>query len=560
MKTFWVIAAVAGVSSSLVAETFTAAPAKDNTLFQSIDGSTSNGAGGSIFAGTTNVGELRRALLQFDLSDIPHGSFVTGATLRITKDRQGPGGAPSLAVHRVTQAWGEGTSLGSGGGGAATNGDATWIHRIRPGSLWTTPGGDFDPTVLSSLTASATGNQTFASSAAFVGAVQSWISGPQFNFGLIVKESTSVVGAAARFYSREATDASVRPLLTVSFDRPTSTWTADADGNWNAAGSWMGGVPDGFGVVARFGGNITAPRTVTNTSNVRVGQLSFDSAQPYTIAGPGQITLDNGNGYAARIDVLAGSHRIDAPMETNRTTAIAVATASSVRLGSFSALSAVTKTGAGNLQVGAGFFNALTIEAGRVTVDSASPLQIGTLGLTGGTLDVQQYGMIVASSAGSVAADLAARTADIVAGRIETTRAGLLVGIARSDELGLNSFMGSSLSGPSVLVRGTLAGDTNLDAAVNFDDLLSLAQNYGTLTGAAWTDGDSNRDGKVDFDDLLALAQRYGSSVVQEGQISVDVAVQKGFASDWQRALSIVPEPSLAFAAVMMAPCLPRRR
>lgn len=57
--------------------------------------------------------------------------------------------------------------------------------------------------------------------------------------------------------------------------------------------------------------------------------------------------------------------------------------------------------------------------------------------------------------------------------------------------------------------------DLNRDRAVNFDDLLLLAQNYGTTSGATFAGGDVTYDGRVDFDDLLALAQRYGTSLVQ---------------------------------------------
>lgn len=55
-------------------------------------------------------------------------------------------------------------------------------------------------------------------------------------------------------------------------------------------------------------------------------------------------------------------------------------------------------------------------------------------------------------------------------------------------------------------------GDTNGDGTVNFSDLLTLAQNYGS-TSATWTQGDFNGDGSVGFDDLLSLAQSYGRAL-----------------------------------------------
>jgi hypothetical protein len=56
--------------------------------------------------------------------------------------------------------------------------------------------------------------------------------------------------------------------------------------------------------------------------------------------------------------------------------------------------------------------------------------------------------------------------------------------------------------------------DLNHDRSVGFDDLLLLAQNYGTQSGATFVTGDVNYDGRVDFDDLLALAQRYGQTLL----------------------------------------------
>lgn len=62
------------------------------------------------------------------------------------------------------------------------------------------------------------------------------------------------------------------------------------------------------------------------------------------------------------------------------------------------------------------------------------------------------------------------------------------------------------------VVKWTLYGDANLDGAVDFNDLLIIAQNYGR-TNANWYEGDFNYDGKVDFADLLKLGQNYGRRI-----------------------------------------------
>lgn len=98
-------------------------------------------------------------------------------------------------------------------------------------------------------------------------------------------------------------------------------------------------------------------------------------------------------------------------------------------------------------------------------------------------------------------------------------------------------------------------GDATRDGSVTFDDLLQLAQNYSTATGALWDDGDFTGDGAVSFDDLLALAQNYGGSAIGDHEFSAD------FAADWATAMAMVPEPaSTATFAVATGSILIRRR
>jgi ELWxxDGT repeat protein len=57
-----------------------------------------------------------------------------------------------------------------------------------------------------------------------------------------------------------------------------------------------------------------------------------------------------------------------------------------------------------------------------------------------------------------------------------------------------------------------LAADANGDRAVDFNDMVVLAQNY-NQTGKTFADGDFNYDGSVDFNDLVLLAQRYNTTL-----------------------------------------------
>jgi hypothetical protein len=89
-----------------------------------------------------------------------------------------------------------------------------------------------------------------------------------------------------------------------------------------------------------------------------------------------------------------------------------------------------------------------------------------------------------------------------------------------------------------------MAPDPNGDGAVNFTDLLTLAQHYGQAN-ANFTIGDFNGDNTVNFSDLLLLAQNYGQTL----------AAAPAFAS-----LAAVPEPSTIGLLAAGLALLPRPR
>ena len=60
------------------------------------------------------------------------------------------------------------------------------------------------------------------------------------------------------------------------------------------------------------------------------------------------------------------------------------------------------------------------------------------------------------------------------------------------------------------VVYSAYPGDANFDLTVDFDDFLTLSQNFGS-TDAIWPEGDFNWDRQVDFDDYLALALNFGA-------------------------------------------------
>lgn len=208
-----------GSPVTLVHRSVVLTPSKDNTLYATADGSFSNGRGPHLFAGATLSGQLRRALLAFDVaSQIPPGSTVTRVVLTAHVSKS-ISGTQSMKLRRVTADWGEGTSnagvFRDGGGTSSTNGDATWLHTSFPNQRWATAGGDFEP----AEDGTATGASFLTwESAAMIARVQQWIDQPATNFGWIVIGNESDPGTSKQLDAREAASANLRPSLMIEFD------------------------------------------------------------------------------------------------------------------------------------------------------------------------------------------------------------------------------------------------------------------------------------------------------------------------------------------------------
>ena len=214
--------AVRSVTSTPVPQTITLTPAADNTLYESTTGAISNGSGIHVFAWVTaRATSRRRALLRFDVAgQIPAGSRITRAVLKLRVSQTISGALP-VALHRVSTAWGEGSSnagpASDGDGAAAAAGDATWLHTFFPDRRWTSAGGDFETAADATADVDATSG-TWESSA-MTSRVQQWLEQPASNFGWILIGPEPARATAKRFDSREAPSATSRPALLVEFQR-----------------------------------------------------------------------------------------------------------------------------------------------------------------------------------------------------------------------------------------------------------------------------------------------------------------------------------------------------
>ena len=212
--------------------TVTIGASKDNTLFQDSSGSLSSGAGPYLFVGKTNQGESasrRRGLLRFDIAaNVPAGASINSVTLTLNVSRAPFGSlAQTISVHKLVTDWGESTSdstntKSAGGlGEAAASGDATWLHTFSNGQLWTSPGGDFAGQPSGSTSVGSSGKQTWSSDQMSQD-VQAWLEGPGTNFGWLLWGNEASPGTARRFDTRENSNASNRPVLSVTYT-PAST-------------------------------------------------------------------------------------------------------------------------------------------------------------------------------------------------------------------------------------------------------------------------------------------------------------------------------------------------
>ena len=219
------IVACLACGSAVAQTTVDLGAAKDNTLYQSFNGSTSNGAGQYMFSGMTLGSSIRRCVIEFDIAGgVPAGATIDSVTLSLEMSRT-TSGPSNIGLHAVDQEWGEGTSNApgaEGGGAPATDGDCTWVHTyFRPGggsTFWNSAGGDYSASSSGTTSVNLPGRYTWTS-AQMAADVQGWLDAPGTNHGwLLVNNEQSQ--SAKRFDTRESPTPANRPILSVTYPVP----------------------------------------------------------------------------------------------------------------------------------------------------------------------------------------------------------------------------------------------------------------------------------------------------------------------------------------------------
>lgn len=209
-------------ASTLHAGTVEMPAAKDNTMYQNATGAVSNGAGGGLFCGVTSIGNVRRALIAFDIaSNVPAGSIVTSVELYMTVAQAAPGSGPRVtSLYRTLADWGEGASNAGepdGAGAPSQPGDATWIHTFYNTVFWNSVGGDFAAAPSASAILDFTQEYSWGSTPAMVSDVQGWLDNPVTNFGWVLVGDESTNTTAKKMRSRESDFPNDAPRLVVEF-------------------------------------------------------------------------------------------------------------------------------------------------------------------------------------------------------------------------------------------------------------------------------------------------------------------------------------------------------
>jgi hypothetical protein len=222
--TIAVVAIAACASAGSAQTTIILRPVADNTLYETPNGSTSNGSGTAMFAGRNSgaTNSIRRGLVLFDIAgSLPAGATILSAELRLFNDAVNASPQP-VSLHRVLESWGEGASVaggasGGGNGAPSLTGDATWLHRSFNSVLWSTPGGAFEGDFSTTAIVEGAGIYSWGTTPQFVSDIQGFLDVPAANFGWLLRGNEAVLSSAKRFATREEPDVSHQPALVITF-------------------------------------------------------------------------------------------------------------------------------------------------------------------------------------------------------------------------------------------------------------------------------------------------------------------------------------------------------
>jgi hypothetical protein len=182
-------------------------------------------------AKTDNI--RRRGLVSFGTSVLPKDVVIDSVKLKLSVSSASTMG---IELYKVKTNWTEGASYASGGMGVtATPYDVTWLHASYSGSTWSTPGGDYDATMISFAALQSSDTLLTFSGNELKDQVKAWIADSASNCGFLLmssNETTSAKGVISKFYSKEtAPTLAKKPTLEVYYHSITNAVESLAAGS-----------------------------------------------------------------------------------------------------------------------------------------------------------------------------------------------------------------------------------------------------------------------------------------------------------------------------------------
>ena len=172
-----------GVSQAASAAVFVASADQDTWLKEAAPDANNTDV---LMNAMNRPGDNMRVVCRFDLSSVPPGSIVSGATVRFDVKDADISGAP-INVYRITGSW---TEFGATWNNTASEYDSTMVY------------GSFTPTTIGPIAADITA------------LVQEWVDGVSPNYGLmLIPTSDDIV---SKYASRDWGTPSERPRLDIT--------------------------------------------------------------------------------------------------------------------------------------------------------------------------------------------------------------------------------------------------------------------------------------------------------------------------------------------------------
>ncbi len=263
-----------------------------------------------------------------------------------------------------------------------------------------------------------------------------------------------------------------------------------------------------------------------NGSGVFSGTLGDNTAARLGIVktGTGAQTFSGSNTYTGGTTINAGILNITG----NNSLPSGMPVVNNSTLGVYAINTVGRITGSGKLNIGAtGTAGALKIASGSGTST------LGALSIAAGSvLDVTNTTVLIPFGAPAndpVATIANALTGGYNAGRWtgtginSSTAAGNPATLAVGYDDG-NTDLGTAAAPNQILIKYTLAGDTNLDGLVNFNDLVVVVQNF-NKAGTDWAHGNFAYGASTNFNDLVAVVQNFNKVLTPAGSSGDELGV-----------------------------------